>query len=73
MTYRYLPERGDANDFNERLMKVILDEGQVYLSSTRLNGNLVLRAAILSFRTHLDEVETVIDRLQYHAKQIEKS
>jgi len=70
VTYRYLPERGDANDFNERLMKAVLDEGQVYLSSTRLNGDLVLRAAIMSFRTHIDEVETVIDRLQYHAKQL---
>lgn len=70
VTYRYIPERGDVNEFNERLMKAIVDEGQVYLSSTRLNGNLVLRIAIMSFRTHLDDIETVIDRLQYHARQL---
>ena len=70
VTYRYLPEQGDANEFNERLMKAILDEGQVYLSSTRLDGNLILRAAIMSFRTHLDDIEIVIDRLQYHAEKL---
>ncbi len=70
VTYRYCPARGDANDFNQRLMNALLQEGRVYISSTRLDGNLILRAAIMSFRAHLEDIEEAIDRLHYHAQQL---
>ena len=72
-TYRYRPQRGDINDFNQRLMDAIIAEGQVYLTSTRLNGDIWLRAAILSFRTHLEEVDVALDRLRVHAARLANS
>ena len=73
VTYRYVPSRGDVNDFNQRLMEEVLREGTVYISSTRLDGQLMLRAAIMSFRTHLEDIDIAIDRLRYHAHHLAKA
>jgi glutamate/tyrosine decarboxylase-like PLP-dependent enzyme len=40
------------------------DHGQVFLSSTRLKGHFVIRAAILSFRTHLGTLNSLIELLR---------
>ena len=73
VTYRYLPSRGDVNDFNQQLMESVLREGTIYISSTRLDGKLMLRAAIMSFRTHLEDIDVAVDRLRYHAQQLAKT
>jgi aromatic-L-amino-acid decarboxylase len=69
--YRYLPGRGDPDAFNQRLMNAIQNDGRVFVSSTRVDGAFVLRAAILCFRTHLDDVNEALDVLGRTAKQLE--
>ena len=59
--FRFLPSSGDVDDFNERLIRHIQQEGRVMLSGTRIDGNFYLRCAILCFRTHLEHVEDAID------------
>jgi glutamate/tyrosine decarboxylase-like PLP-dependent enzyme len=59
VAFRYL--RGDVDDFNERLIKHVQDEGRVMLSGTRIDGKFYLRCAILCFRTHLDHVDEAVD------------
>ncbi len=71
VTYRYLPKRGDADAFNQQLMQAVQREGRIFISSTRIDGKLVLRGAILSFRTHLDEVEEALDVLGQKAQELE--
>jgi glutamate/tyrosine decarboxylase-like PLP-dependent enzyme len=71
VTYRYLPKRGDPDAFNQRLMEAIQDEGRIFVSSTRVDEAYVLRAAIVSFRTHLDDVDEALDVLSRTAKQLE--
>ncbi|MBC7986648.1 MAG: amino acid decarboxylase, partial [Sphingomonadaceae bacterium] len=61
VAFRYLPESGDADTFNDRLLARIQDEGRVLLSGTRIDGRSWLRCAILSFRTHLAHVDEAID------------
>lgn len=73
VTYHYVPSHGDVNDFNQRLMEALHREGTIYISSTRLDGQLMLRAAIMSFRTHLEDIEAAISRLSYHAQQLAKT
>jgi aromatic-L-amino-acid/L-tryptophan decarboxylase len=43
----------------------------VFMSSTRINGRVHLRAAILSFRTHLEHADEAIDVLQHAARALE--
>jgi glutamate/tyrosine decarboxylase-like PLP-dependent enzyme len=69
-TFRYIPPRGDANAFNQRLVQAVQDEGQVFLSSTTIDGKLLIRLAVLSFRTHLDEVERTIEVLLRHSQRL---
>lgn len=73
MTFRYIPKRGDANAFNQRLIEEVVRDGKVFLSSTRLDGKFVLRIAVLCFRTHLDTIEYAIDILKRKAKQLEEA
>lgn len=62
--FRYVPQRGDANLFNQTLMNRIRTDGRVFLSSTMLAGKFVIRFACLSFRTHLPRVDLLLDLIQ---------
>ena len=70
--FRYLPKKGDADAFNQSLIKAVQDEGQVFISSTIVNNTFVLRMAILSFRSHLKEVDQVIETIKDKIKFLEK-
>src|SRR6056297_4117560 len=48
------------------------DHGQIFLSSTRLQGHFVIRAAILSFRTHLDTIDALLDLLRKFRPSLEE-
>ncbi|MBV8908684.1 MAG: aminotransferase class V-fold PLP-dependent enzyme [Sphingomonas sp.] len=61
VAFRYLPKSGDVDDFNERLIKHVQDEGRVMLSGTRIHGRFYLRCAILCFRTHIEHVDEAVD------------
>ncbi len=63
MTYRYIPRSGDANAFNAWLIDQVKADGQVFLSSTTIDGVFYLRLALLSFRTHLSTIRYCLDLL----------
>jgi aromatic-L-amino-acid decarboxylase len=71
--YRYLPKRGDANEFNQRLIQAMQKDGRVFLSSTNLNGRYTLRLAVVVFRTHLEDIELTLQLLQEKARYIESN
>lgn len=73
VAYRYVPETGDANDFNKKLMEAIHADGEIFISSTMLNGVYVLRFACLSFRTHLTHVDKLLAMLQRHRDNLLKA
>jgi len=64
VAFRYRPRSGDPDQFNERLLTTIQQEGRVMLSGTRIDGRYFLRCAILCFRTHLEHVDEVVDALR---------
>lgn len=71
VTFRYLPQRGDANEFNQQLVSAIQRDGRIFLSSTTINGEVTLRLAVLSLPTHLETIELAIDLLRQKAREIE--
>jgi aromatic-L-amino-acid/L-tryptophan decarboxylase len=73
VTFRYQPQRGDANEFNEKLIQAIQRDGRIFLSSTRINGKVTLRLAVLGFRTHLETIELALEILRQKAKKLESS
>jgi glutamate/tyrosine decarboxylase-like PLP-dependent enzyme len=63
VAFRYLPKSGDADEFNERLIRHLQQEGRVMLSGTRIDGTFYIRCAILCFRTHIEHVDEAIDAI----------
>jgi glutamate/tyrosine decarboxylase-like PLP-dependent enzyme len=70
-TYRYLPKRGDANAFNRQLVHEIHRDGRIFVSSTMLDGNFVLRLAVGAYRTHLADIEQTLEVLKEKARILE--
>ncbi len=64
VTYRYLPARGDANAFNQKLIGAVQRDGKVFITSTMMNGHFVLRLAVLHFRTHVEHIDYLLALLR---------
>jgi glutamate/tyrosine decarboxylase-like PLP-dependent enzyme len=50
----------NENEYNEKLMELIHQDGSVFLSSTKIEGKFVIRMAILSFRTKKATIDKAI-------------
>ncbi|MFC5154470.1 pyridoxal phosphate-dependent decarboxylase family protein [Streptomyces amakusaensis] len=70
VAFRYLPEDGDADLFNQRLLQRINDSKRVFLSSTNLDGHFVIRACVVSHRTHRDRVEEALRIIKGAAREL---
>jgi glutamate/tyrosine decarboxylase-like PLP-dependent enzyme len=63
VAFRYVPKSGDADDFTERLLRHLQQEGRVMMSGTRIDGTFYIRCAILCFRTHIEHVDEAIEAI----------
>ena len=63
-TYRFIPENGDADDFNRKLVDYVQSDGRVFISSTTIDGVFWIRLAVLSFRTHLRTIDLCLKVLK---------
>ena len=70
-TYRWVPQHGDPDAFNEALVQAIHRDGRIFVSSTRLGGHHFLRLAVLSFRTHLETIEVTLRVLAEKVAELE--
>ena len=57
VAFRFRPARGDAEEATRRLLDHINASRRVFLSSTLIGGSFVIRACIVSHRTHRDRIE----------------
>ena len=71
VTYRWIPESGDANAFNRALVEETHRDGRVFFSSTTIDGKFVLRMAALAFRTHLDTIDLALQVLGKAVERLE--
>jgi aromatic-L-amino-acid decarboxylase len=71
VAFRYVPETGDADAFNARLMQAVHARRRVFLSSTTLRGQYVLRLCVLSFRTKGERMAMAVEDLVECARELE--
>jgi aromatic-L-amino-acid decarboxylase len=69
--FRYIPKEGDVDAFNRKLLKTIVASKKLYLSSTVLNGEFVIRICILGFRTHKPDVKRAFELIKTTARNLE--
>lgn len=67
--FRYIPAEGDANEWNKNLVNHIHKDGRVFISSTYIKDIYVIRCAILSFRTHREKVDLLLDIIEEYTKK----
>jgi glutamate/tyrosine decarboxylase-like PLP-dependent enzyme len=73
VAFRFVPPKGDANAFNEKLLQEIHKDGRVFLSATWLERMYVLRVAIVVFRTHKETIDLTLRILREKAHELSKS
>jgi glutamate/tyrosine decarboxylase-like PLP-dependent enzyme len=62
--FRYRPPGvGDADldGLNERLGQVVLEDGRVYVGTTRYGGRIAFRPAIVNWRTREEDIDLLVD------------
>jgi aromatic-L-amino-acid decarboxylase len=65
VSYFWYPTNGaNENAFNEKLLKELHKDGEVFLSSTKINEKFVIRMAILSFRTKLSTIDKAVAMIE---------
>ena len=70
IAFRYHPQKGNVDTFNRQLLEKIVKSQNLFLSSTFLDGEFVIRVCILSFRTHQPEVEEAFEIIKNAAKRL---
>lgn len=73
VTFWYEPANGNANDFNRKIVAQIQNDGRLFISSTTINNRFLLRFAALSFRTHLQHVNLLLEQLEDALRILQKS
>ena len=71
VTFRYVPEHGDADRFNRRLADAVRDDGRIHFSTTTLHGNFTPRLAVLGYHTHLEDIECALEVIREKARALE--
>ena len=62
--FRFIPNNGCANEFNQKLIKNIQKDGRIFLSSTLIADRFWIRVATVSFRSHLTHIEQLLSIIQ---------
>jgi len=70
VTFRYVPPSGDTNQFNQRLLAAVQQDGRIFITSTTIDGVVVLRLAVLCAATHLETIELALDILKEKARAL---
>ena len=71
VTYRYAPRRGDPNEFNRRLVEKVAADGRALVSATEIAGTYTLRIAVLQYRSHLADIDALIEALVAGAARLQ--
>ncbi len=64
VVFRGMPRSGDPDTYNQSLLKTIDSDGRVFLTSTRLNGNVWLRVCVLCSTTHREHMDLALKVLK---------
>lgn len=64
VSYFWYPFETDADKKNRQLMKEIHADGDVFLSSSVIDGRFVIRVAILAFRTKKESIDRAVSMIE---------
>src|SRR6185436_12434138 len=59
--FRHVAAAGDLNAHNSRLVRMLQDDGRIWVAPATIDGNVGLRPCFVNFRTTDDDVRVLID------------
>jgi aromatic-L-amino-acid/L-tryptophan decarboxylase len=74
--FRHLGHRSPArdeqhlNDFNQRILKRVIERGRVYISNASIGGRFALRACFVNHRTRDEDVRAILDEVMAVAAEV---
>lgn len=69
--FRYTPSGAtDLEALNRSILGIVQNKGDVYLTSTQLKGEFVLRASIINFRTTEADLDFLLDTIAQAGQQV---
>jgi aromatic-L-amino-acid/L-tryptophan decarboxylase len=69
--FRYTPPAAqDLDALNRRLLDLVQRQGQVFLTSTQLDGVFVLRACVVNFRTTEADLDALLEALAQAGQRV---
>lgn len=71
VTFRFCPVSTDADVATRALLEAIRRDGRVFLTSTTIAGQFTIRMAILTYHTHLEDVDLALKVIKECTAQIE--
>lgn len=60
VTFRLCPDSADGDTASRALLNAINRDGRVFMTSTTIAGRFTIRMAILTYNTHLDDVDLAL-------------
>lgn len=73
IAFRYLENdlsTDQLNEANKRLIELINNKKRVYLSGTTIDGSFIIRVCILSFRTHAQQIDWLIEDIKSSIREL---
>lgn len=70
LAFRFSPGGRVTNEGTAKLLSRINSHPEVFLSSTTIDGQMVIRVAILSFRTHMETIDKLLQIVRAESAQI---
>jgi glutamate/tyrosine decarboxylase-like PLP-dependent enzyme len=72
--FRYAPPQAeDVAALNRSLLKIVQNEGAAFLTGTELEGEFVLRACIVNFRTTENDLDILLQTIERAGEHVMKS
>jgi aromatic-L-amino-acid decarboxylase len=72
VTFRFCPKNMEANVAGRALLKAIQEDGRVFLASTTISGHFTIRMAILTYHTHIEDVDLALQIIEDSATAIRR-
>ncbi len=66
--FRLETPEADPEVINRDIARAVVKDGRVFISTTLLDGRFTLRFAALSFRTHREQVDVLLEQLELLAR-----
>lgn len=65
VSYFWYPSKDEEpNPYNQKLLDSLMEDGEIFFSSTLINGLFVIRIAILSFRTKIETIDRALKMIE---------